>query len=126
MKGLDFAAVAPGDHAVDDEDEEEEEEVEDEEEEEEVFTESEEVSSESAEEDEEEEEESSEEDEGEEEDEEDEKHVPDVKPKTVNKEPVKPQEEIAGFVKKSGLANTEYAGINVGTFRPLRHPMHDI
>lgn len=124
MKGLDFAAVAPGDHTVDDEDEEEEEEVE---EEEEASTESEEVSSESAEEEEEEEEEeSSEEDEGENEEEEDEKPVPDVKPKTVKEEPVKPQEEIAGFVKKSGLANTEYAGINVGTFRPLRHPMHDI
>lgn len=125
MKGLDFAAVAPGDYTVDDEDEEEVE-VEDEQEEEEASTESEEVSSENAEEDEEEEEESSEEDEGENEEEEDEKPVPDVKPKTVKEEPVKPQEEIAGFVKKSGLANTEYAGINVGTFRPLRHPMHDI
>lgn len=122
MKGLDFAAVAPGDHTVNDEDEEE-----DEEEEEEASTESEEVSSESAEEDEEEEEEeSSEEDEGENEEEEDEKPVPDVKPKTVKEEPVKPQEEIAGFVKKSGLANTEYAGINVSTVRPLRHPIHNI
>jgi hypothetical protein len=124
MKGLDFAAVAPGDHTVDDEDEEEVE-VEDEQEEEEASTESEEVSSENAEEDEE-EEESSEEDEGENEEEEDEKPVPDVKPKTVKEEPVKPQEEIAGFVKKSGLANTEYAGISVSAVRPLRHPMHNI
>jgi hypothetical protein len=125
MKGLDFAAVAPGDYTVDDEDEEEVE-VEDEQEEEEASTESEEVSSENAEEDEEEEEESSEEDEGENEEEEDEKPVPDVKPKTVKEEPVKPQEEIAGFVKKSGLANTEYAGISVSAVRPLRHPMHNI
>jgi hypothetical protein len=117
MKGLDFAAVAPGDYTVDDEDEEEVE-VEDEQEEEEASTESEEVSSENAEED--------EEEEGDNEEEEDEKPVPDVKPKTVKEEPVKPQEEIAGFVKKSGLANTEYAGISVSAVRPLRHPMHNI
>jgi hypothetical protein len=128
MKGLDFAAVAPGDQTVDDDDEEEEERVEEEEEEEE---EDEEVSSESeSEEDREddkeddEEESSEEEDDGEEEA--DEKLIPDVKPKTVKQEAAKPQEEIAGFVKKSGLANTEYAGINVsiqiqpvGTFEIL-------
>ena len=96
MKSLDFAAVSPGDHTVDDEEE-------DQEEDEDVETSEAEVANE--------EEESSEEEDEDESESEEEKSVPEVKPKVVKEEPLKAPEEIAGFVKKSGLANTENAGI---------------